>query len=445
MKNLVPIVILVCLSTALQAQTITTFAGTGISGFGGDGGMATAAILSKPSGIVADAVGNIYFSDQTNHRIRKIDPAGVITTVAGTGSTAFNGDNIAATNASLHLPIGLALDAAGNILVSDVGHHRIRKIDKTSGNISTIAGTGSMGYNGDNIPATAAQIYTPNHIAADASGNIYIADAQNYRIRRVDPSGMITTIAGNGMIDYAGDNGPATNANMKYASGIAVDHDGNVYFCDPWPSVIRRISTSGIITTVVGNGTQGYSGDGLLAKDAALHGPSGIWINNSNELFISDAGNSVIRKVNLATGIINTIVGNGTEGYSGDGGPSTAAQMTNPNGVWSEANIIYISDGNNFRIRRVSHQLAVSQHAEPRMKATIYPNPCRNTFQCTIIAALSAPVSIAILNTAGQLVKAQVVELNKPETIELNEPAGTYFIFANDQQRSFIGKVTVMK
>lgn len=280
-------------------------AGTGLGGYSGDGGAATAARLWYPSGIAVDDIGNLYIADQRNDRIRKVDTFGTITTIAGSGLPGFSGDGGSAVTAKLSHPTRVALDAAGNLFIADSGNNRIRKVD-AAGTITTVAGSGINGYSGDGGSALAAELSTPIDMAIDATGNIFIADYSNNRIRKVDAAGTITTYAGISIPGFAGDGGPATAANIFQPSGIAVDGAGNVYFSDLANFRVRKIDPAGIITTVAGNGDPGYNGDNMQATNARLWFPEGIALDSRGQLFICDKGNDRIR---LVTGVldINTI------------------------------------------------------------------------------------------------------------------------------------------
>ncbi len=334
---------------------ITTVAGTGMRGFSGDGGPATGAQLLEPAGVAVDGGGNLFIADRGNHRIRKVSPNGIITTVAGNGMLGFSGDGEPAASTALWYPWGVLVDGAGNLFISDGSNHRIRKVSP-DGIISTVAGNGTGGFSGDGASATSAQLRIPLGLALDGAGNLFIADWVNLRIRRVSASGIITTVAGDGTFpsSFSGDGGPATSAQLRGPSGVAVDGGGNLFIADRGNQRIRKVSASGIITTVAGNRTPGFSGDGGQATTAQLREPNGVAVDAAGNLFIADSVNNRIRKV-TRDGIITTVAGNGTPGFSGDGGPATSAQLSSPLGVGVDsAGNLFIADPSNHRIRKVS-------------------------------------------------------------------------------------------
>ncbi len=333
---------------------ISTICGTGLSGYGGDGASATAAYLNNPTGVAVDVAGNIYIADQENHRVRKIDLSGIITTVAGTGIAGYSGDNGLATAAQLYEPRNITFDRFGNIYIAEWGNKRIRKITVATGIITTVAGTGVSGALGDGGPATSAQLKCMG-VAVNKAGDIYIADYTNHKIRKVTAAtGIISTFAGTGSPGYTGNGGPATSATMYYPHGIALDTAGNVYVAEWSNYVIRKINvTTGIISTVVGTGVSGFSGDGGLATAAQLASPSGVAVDSFGNIFIADNYNHRIRKVNVS-GIISTIAGTGTLGFTGDGALATAATFWNPHGVATDgAGQAFVADWGNHRIRKI--------------------------------------------------------------------------------------------
>jgi sugar lactone lactonase YvrE len=456
-----------CIRKVSNLGIITTVAGTGNGGYSGDAGPATSAELNKPRGVFVDGSENIYIADTDNHRIRKVSISGIITTVAGTGNGGYSGDGVPATSTKLSLPQGVYVDTSKDIYISDTGNSRIRKVDFTTGIIATVAGSWSAGYSGDGGPATLAQLDNPAavcfkstqemviadrgnsclrevdlidiistltstgapslnkpyHIAMDEGENVYIADRENHRIRKLAPfTHQVTTIAGTGSEGHSGDGGPATSAELNKPRGIFVDGSENIYIADTdnhWirkvdastgiisrvagkakvdgkpesgdegdgglatlaglnkpggvavfqigagPDVriyiadtdnhrIRKVSILGIITTVAGTGSDGYSGDGGPATSAELKKPRGIFVDGSENIYIADTDNHCIRKVSVSA-IITTVAGTGSGGYSGDGGPATSAKLNKPNAVFVDpAGNIYIADQDNNRVRLVS-------------------------------------------------------------------------------------------
>jgi len=365
---------------------ITTVAGNGTQGLSGDNGPATSAQLYYPAGVAVDAAGNLYIADSGNNRIRKVSN-GVITTVAGSGLGGFGGDNGPATSALLAYPVGIAVDAAGNFYIGDFVNRRVRKV--TNGLITTVVGNGAFFYTGDNVPATSAGLSTAGGVAVDSGGNLYIADSGSYRIRKV-ANLVITTVAGNGTSSFSADNGPATSAQLNTPYAVAMDSAGSLYISDPGNNRVRKVSNgvittfaqldgpagvavdaagnlyiaqpddsrvlkvaNGVITTVAGNGTAGFSGDNGPATSARLNGPAGVAVDAAGNLYIADSGNNRIRKV--ATGVITTVAGNGTETFSGDNGPAISAQLNPADVAVDTGGNLYIADTFNNRIRKVSN------------------------------------------------------------------------------------------
>lgn len=334
-----------------KAQTISRFAGpaSGIAGYAGDGSSATlsTARIVTHFGVAPDASGNVYFAQANHHRIRYVDASGNLQTLAGTGTAGFWGDGGTASAAQLSSPMGVAVDASGNVYIGDVGNNCIRKVN-TSKVITTIAGTpGSSGYSGDGGPATAATLNNPVSLAVDASGNIYFADNGNYAVRMIEAStGKIYTVAGNGSSGFSGDGGPATAASM-IPTGVAVS-GSYLYIADPNNRRVRIVDALGVVTgtvnTFAGTGTAGYSGDCGAAVSADLGSPFAVATGPGGEVFIADEDEHVVRMVDVH-GIITTFAGDGTNAYTGDGGPATAAQMKKPVAVGVDASRnVYIAD-----------------------------------------------------------------------------------------------------
>ncbi len=386
------------------AQIITTVAGTGTAGYSGDGGQATNAELYYPLSITFDVSGNLYFSDNDNQRIRKVNTAGIITTIAGNGTAGYSGDGGQATAAELHTPIGVAFDAFGNLYIADATNHRIRKINP-SGIISTIAGTGTNGYSGDGANATAAELGQPRGLAFDATGNLYFADLGYDVVRKVNTLGIITTIVGNGTQGYSGDGGQATAAELYWPWGIAFDLMGNMYIADEGNSRVRLVNTSGIITTIAGNGSGGYSGDGGQATAAEFADVMNVVIDASGNIYVSDNNNGRVRKINTL-GIIITIAGNGGSGFSGMGGQATAAELAGPNGLALDAfgNLFFIDEESNH-ICKVTNvgQAGIQQVTNINDEVIVYPNPAATSIQVSL-AGNSENTIIVIRDMLGNAV-----------------------------------------
>lgn len=317
-----------------SAGVISTVAGRGTNiyagnGVYGDGGLATNAILRGPFFLTSDASGNLFISDTFASRVRKVDTNGIITTIPNTNSYDFN------------TPSGITVDATGNLIVAQFVQSAgaIREVF-TNNTVSTIA--------------TNIHWNNPNGVTVDASGNLYVADTGNYCVREIRPDGSVETVAGRNTFGYSGDGGPATNAHFCAPNGIAVDPRGTLYIADWIANNVRKVDTNGIITTFAGNGTTNYSGDGGPALEAGLYGPRDVKLDSSGSLYITDFGHNCVRKVDT-NGIITTVVGNGTSGYSGDGGDALDAGLHSPTGVTLDArgNMFFTDYGNNC-IRKVA-------------------------------------------------------------------------------------------
>ena len=339
-----------------RVHIIETLAGMGEEGGDGDGGPASGAEFNFPSSVAADAAGNIYVADTRNHRIRKIDASGVISTLAGTGEDGDRGDGGPATQAQLCLPAGVAADSAGNVYVADTWNHRVRKVN-ASGVISTIAGTGVRGFRGDGGQAAQARLAYPVAVAVDTAGNVYIADSRNHRIRKINASGVISTFAGTGVRGFRGDGGQAAQARLAYPVAVAVDAAGNMYIADSLNHRIRKVQVSGVISTIGGSGVRSDDGDGGPAADAGIAYPVSVSADSAGNLYVAahtpETGNNRLRRIDTA-GNVWAFAGVQSEGYGGDGSPAEEAQLAYPMGVFADAEgNIYIADSRNARIRVV--------------------------------------------------------------------------------------------
>ncbi|MGJ5819086.1 hypothetical protein [Paludibaculum fermentans] len=360
---------LVSSAQSVPSYVISTFAGTGANDaeeFAGDDGPATSAQLNNPYSIAIDSAGNVYIADQVHHRIRKVSTAGIITTIAGTDTASWTGDDAVATSATLNAPCGLLVDSAGDIYIADTLNHVIRKITASTGKISTFAGTNVAGFSGDgdgvddgedetDPVATSAQLNRPTSLARDSKGNLYIADTYNSRIRKILASNStIDTVVGDGAQRRYGDGGIATSASVFDPQGIAFDAAGNLFIADTNNHVIRKATPRSDgefdIQTVAGSGVYGYTGDEIPATQASLFYPKWVAVDTAGNLFIADSFNMRIRMV-TTDGIIHTIAGNGTYGLSGDGGPAIDAELRFPSSVTlGSGGKIYVTDNQNHRI-----------------------------------------------------------------------------------------------
>ena len=368
---------------------ISTFAGSGVQGNTGDGGAATSARLTSPYQMCLDPAGDVLVADYSGNRVRKITPAGIISTFAGTGAASSTGDGGQATAATLNMPNGIACDASGNVYIAEEHGIRVRKVT-AAGVISTFAGTGVQGFSGDGGPAVNAGFVLPEGVAVDTSGNVYIADAYGNRIRRVNTSGIISTFAGTGTGGFNGDGLQATATNLYTPYAVLPDNAGNVYISDSSNNRIRKVNASGVVSTYAGNGSSAFAGDGGQATSASISGALGITFDASGNLYIADQNNYRIRKV-TAAGVISTVAGNGIQGYTGDGGPATAAEVKVPEAVLIDAlGNLYIGDGANYVIRKVTYNTA-AQAAAPTF------SPAAGTYTAAQTVTLSSTTSGATL------------------------------------------------
>ncbi len=370
---------------------ITTVAGNPTNAYSGDGGLAINAALNNPDGVAVDSAGNLLISDSGNNCIRKVDTNGLITTVA-----------------SIPSPSGLALDITGNLFVASVSGSVIVKVD-TNGILTTIAGGGSFGYWGDGGPATSAGLWNPAGVALDNTGIVYIADTQNYRIRRVDTNGIISTVTGNGLANFFGDGGPATNAAVNFPSGVMVDSVRDLYIADQRNQRIRRVDTNDIITTVAGNGNIFYSGDGGVATNAALNNPRSMTVDSAGNLFIAESSNNRIRKVDT-NGIISTVAGNSASGFSGYSGPAINMTLAFPSSVTMDnAGNVLIADQDNSRICKLT---TTTPSALPNMSLTLNRVATNNLGKYAVV-----------VSNSGGSVTSSVATLNMPAFI-ISQPQG---------------------
>ena len=438
-KHLIFLALVSCFSIKSisgTAQIITPIGGNGIRGYSGDGGSATSASLNLPSDVAIDASMNIYIADRDNHRIRKIDATGKMSTYAGNGTAGYSGDGGTATSAKLNIPTGIGLDAAGNLYIADSYNNAVRKVSK-SGIITTIAGNGTAGFSGDGAMATAAQLNAPQDVAVDASGNIYITDWFNRRIRKVNSSGIITTILGDGSYSITGDGGPATSATSEGPGSICIDKLGNIYFNEFSPSsVIRKISSTGIVNMFAGGGT---GPDGGAAIGANIIQPRGVAVDNSLNVYISEETNDKIRKVN-SIGTISTVCGT-ISGSGGDGGLAIYAAINDPMGmaIDKDGNLLF-ADQSNQRIRRIGFNTSsiIDKAQEKDNSLTFYPSPCKEKLTLKLSNNKLSNNPYIIFDIKGSIVFKGTIN-SDVELIDVTSLAnGSYFIKLSQDNKAYM-------
>lgn len=335
---------------------IQSIVGNGERGYSGDGGPAKDATMDNPFHVDIGPNGKfLYIADCFNFMVRRLDlETGILECFAGDGSQGHSGDGGNATDASIDEIYAIQVDKNGNVYICQRFNPSIRLVNKNSGKINTVVGTGEKGSGEDGIPATESAMVEPNDCALDKDGNLLIADVQDQRIRKFDPiTGIITTIAGNGVKEHSGDGGPARKAGIFGARAVCTDKSGNIYICEREGNTIRKIDSQGIISTIAGTGAKGYQGDGSDARDALLNGPKAIRCDNEGNVLVVDTENHAIRKINSANNAIDTIAG-GIQGPGGDGGPATKAGLARPHGVVTDSSgKSYIADSENHRIRTI--------------------------------------------------------------------------------------------
>ncbi len=458
-KNFNKLLVSALLMTSLSANAqikyyIKTAAGNGTQGYGPETStQATASKISTPQGVAADDKGNFYIADEGNNRIRKVTSAGIISTVAGNGTAGYSGDNAAATAATLHFPYGVAVDHAGNLYIADNYNNVIRKVN-TTGIITTFAGPGIATTLGDGGPATAAYLSSPASVAVDKNGNVFIADMGNGRIRKVDATGTITTYAGTTISGYNMDDVAATTAQLNLPSAVCVDTFGNVYIADKNNYRIRKVDVSSqIISTIAGTGATGYTGNGGLATAAKISYSTGIAADRFGNIFISD--NQEVRKIN-AHDSINEYAGQYSfNDYKGDGGLADTSMLAGPQGLAVDTlGNLYIADQNNNRIRKVYqvNKVGVQQVGGQNSSVTVFPNPNKGTFTVkgSLNSAIDESVEISVINLTGEVIYKNTTAAHSGiinASIHLDEslPEGFYMLnirsaTANDVARFVIEK-----
>jgi sugar lactone lactonase YvrE len=429
-------------SVQAKAQIITTIAGDGNFGYSGDGFLASYGRFNKPASVVLDDSQNVYIADYNNQCIRKINIYGYMTTICGSGGhSGMTGDGGPASKAKLYYPSSLALDRKGNLYIADSWNNRIRKIDK-QGIITTVAGSGNLGSNEDtaSVLALKANMYHPAGVAVDNNGNLYIADYGNSTIRKVDTSGMMTTFAGkSGKTSFFGENIPATSAILNRPSYVAVAPNGDVYIADSYNNRIRKVNALGIISTAVGAGLPTYGGDSGPAKIAQLNFPMGITFDRAGNLFVADCNNNRIRKIDTA-GTISSIVGDGRPGYIGvigDGGNSTDAQTASPLAVAADSSgNLYLTDKANYL--RYVYVGAINE--EPM---TVFPCPGRDQTSIILASSYEEIATIQVFDVEGKRLSSVEAATNRVTSIHFDVP-GSYYLVGLSKHKRWTGKAIIL-
>ena len=461
------IALLCTCSLNLKAQIIITIAGNDTAGYSGDGDQAINASFNWPSAIAVDHSGDMYIVDMDNNIIRKVDPSGFITAFAGNTLIGYVGDGFNAAVAKFNNPTDVALDQFGNVYIADQYNHVIRKIN-ASRIISTFAGngfeasTGAGGYSGDGGPAVEAEFYSPQSIAFDVPGNLYISDIGNSVIRKVTPAGLISTIAGISMqTGYSGDGGDATAAKLNSPMGLAVDNAGNLFIADQFNNVVRKVNTAGVISTVAGNGyhngsadhSGGYTGDGGPATSAELSLPADVAIDGSGNLFIADEYNHVIREVSTS-GSISTVAGSGSPGYSGDWGWAKSAKLNFPSGIaFNGSGDLLIADLNNNVIRKVNTgTTGINQPTAAKNELRLILNPNKGVFfvKGTMGQMTDQNVSLEVLDMEGQVVYKNTLTardgaIDTQVTLDNNLANGMYILRVSTASETNISRFVIEK
>jgi sugar lactone lactonase YvrE len=418
---------LLVLSLATEAQTITTVAGTGVFGNGANGSPATACAIEFPGGVATDHKGNLYFASRS--LVRRVDSTGTVTTIAGggTGTT----DSIAATTASITNAANIFVDSHGTLYIADRGARKVRRVD-TTGLIYTLAGGGLN--NTEGIPATSFSLFNVNGVVADGAGNVYLSDAGLHRVLRVDTAGVIHFFAGFGVAGWTAD-GMATGSALNTPFGLAIDAAGNVYIADSYNQRIRRVdATDGMMHTVAGSGYTGYTGDGSSALDASMDTPQCVAVLAGGSLCIGDSRGDRIRVVDGATGNISTLAGNSSPGYGGDGGPATAAML---HGVTQMAltpgSSLLLSDYNNFRIRSISSPLRATDIHAASGQILCFPDPATDQLILRWTEPRNGTAVVRVLSVMGREMAQLTLQAGQDHVLNLNGwPAGSYWVVLTD-------------
>lgn len=443
----------VAFSVGANAQgVISTVAGSGTSGFSGDGGLAISAQFSAPAGVATDGYGNLFVADKNNHRVRMINGLGYISTIAGNGAMLYGGMGGPALLASMEYPNAIFVDRGDNMYVTDFFADCSYRIDGLSGVINNNCGNGHQGDDGDGGDGQFAHMELPHGVWKDNMGNTYLADYGNNKIQMLEAGTNIlhTLGGGHGMFGFSPSGTLVSELKVSGVNGICVDAAGNIYFSDLGNHVVRKIDASGRVRTVAGTGVSGYSGDGGSALSAKLSSPGCLFINDAGHLFICDEGANVVRVVDVNTGIIKTLAGNGTPGFSGDGGAPTSAKLNQPSGVWQDisSGVIYIADMGNNRVRMIvdAGYKPIKGTGVNNVTASsfnLFPNPTTATFNI-VLGEMPQNATVEVYNLLGEKVYSQSVT-GLHTTITMDQPAGVYSIMLKSQAGITSQKLVIAK
>lgn len=443
MKNVLWIILLLFCTSVGRAQIIVPIAGSG--GTVDADGPATAVALDNPMNIAFDDTGSLYICDWYHHKLRKVKPSyqGYMTTIAGNGVSGDWGDGGPASAAGLGAILDVAIDKRGNIYLADAFYHKVRKID-VYGNIATFAGTGIAGYNGDGIAAIGAKLNSPYAVKVDDTGNVYIGDRRNFRLRKVDTFGIITTIAGTGVAGFSGDGGAATAAKTNGLISISLDTSGNIFFSDS--TRVRKITADGTVITVAGNGVLAFFGDGGVATAASIR-PASIFVDKTGVLYIADGTNHRIRKVGV-DGVINTIAGTGMAGGGGDWGPALMAKLCTPSGI--AVNVdgdIYFSNECGASVKMITNKDLASIGLEPTELPTmvVAPNPGHGKIRVSLTGQWHGIVKVTATNDVGKVITQFQGQSGKINECPDQLPPGVYVITATDNSEHIAAQKVIVQ
>lgn len=429
-------------SVSAFAQDISTVAGNGVPGSSGDGGQATDALLHGPAGMYMSASGDVYFADQYNNRIRKIDGSGVITTVAGSDTMGFSGDGGPATDARLNFPVNVTFDGNGNMYIADRGNHRVRMVSG-SGTITTVAGNGVAGFGGDGDTATNASLNQPSGVAVDDSGNVYIADKLNNRIRKVDAMGMISTIVGTGAAGYNSDDQPFTTmVTVNRPSDVVIAPSGELYFADTYNNMIRKIDNeTGKVRTIK---AQLSWVPAIVDNITWTSWPVGLDFDSHGNLYVANMGNYSVVKLDSAS-VMYKICGT-TDGFSGDGGRADLAKISRAMGVAADdAGNVYVADHDNERIRYVTTTVSTPNIVAAGTDVQIFPNPAKSgNFNIKLSGAANQAYTFTVADVLGRVVYEGASWSGVTTGVDLDQHAGIYVVSVVCNGHTWTKKINVL-